>query len=213
MANFFRFISLTSYLIISLNLNVAQAEVKEYHVLFIGDSVTAGHGIAAEKAYPHLLKKTLEDELKKPVKIYNSSISGSTTMSAMQQLNWFIKAKPQVMVLALGHNDGLRGFELRLVEKNLDEVIVKAKESGTKVLLAGLRLPSNYGETYRKQFQQLYLDLAKKHQIGLVPFLLEGVGGNLLLNQNDQIHPNEEGQKKIAENVLRHLKPLLLELK
>ena len=189
------------------------ATVDAYHLLFIGDSVTAGHGIEVEKTYPQLLKKRLEEELKKTVNIYNSSISGSTTMSAMQQLNWFLKAKPQILILALGHNDGLRGFDLRLVAKNLDEVITKTKESGTKVLLAGLRLPSNYGATYRKEFEQLYVDLAKKHNTGFIPFFLEGVGGELLLNQNDQIHPNDKGQVKIAENVYKHLKPMLMELK
>ncbi len=180
----------------------------EKTVLFIGDSLTEGYGVPKEKSYPSLVA----DELKKkgkPIKLLNGSVSGSTTASGMSRLRWFLKAKPEVLVLALGANDGLRGIKLDESEKNLKKVISLAQKNKMKVVLAGMLLPVNYGPKYRTQFESMYKKLEKELKITRIPFLLEGVGGEAEMNQEDGIHPNQKGHAAIAKTVLKTLEPLL----
>lgn len=177
-------------------------------ILFLGDSLTEGYQLAKEDAFPALV----EVELKKKfsdTKVINGGVSGATTASGVKRLGWYLKSRPDIIVLALGSNDGLRGLNLDQSEKNLSEVIEKAKAANMKVLLVGMKMPTNYGEYYRKSFEKLFASLAKKYNIPLLPFLLEGVGGKPALNLPDGIHPNPAGHKIMAKTVLKFLAPLL----
>ncbi len=178
-------------------------------VLFLGDSLTAGLGVEPEEAYPHLLGAMLARNGMDGVRVINGGISGSTSASAPARLRWYARVKPEVLFLALGANDGLRGLSVSELEQNLEAVIVQAKKQGMRVLLAGMELPPNYGEGYTAEFRQVYRDLADRHGLPLLPFLLEGVGGVAELNQADGIHPNAEGHRRIAAHVYPFLRDQL----
>ena len=178
-------------------------------VLFLGDSLTAGLGVEPEEAYPHLLGAMLARDGMDGVRVINGGISGSTSASAPARLRWYARVKPEVLFLALGANDGLRGLSVSELEQNLETVIVQAKKQGMRVLLAGMELPPNYGEGYTAEFRQVYRDLADRHGLPLLPFLLEGVGGVAELNQADGIHPNAEGHRRIAAHVYPFLRDQL----
>jgi acyl-CoA thioesterase-1 len=180
-------------------------QVKAETILFLGDSLTEGYQLSREEAYPALIEKILKDE-KKEIKVINGGVSGATSASGLKRLDWYLRAKPDIMVLALGANDGLRGLKLNETEKNLSLVIMKAQERGMIVILAGMKMPTNMGETYRNEFEKIFSTLSKKYSIKLIPFLLEGVGGKPELNLPDGIHPNPKGHKKMADNVLKVLR-------
>ncbi len=173
-------------------------------VLILGDSLTEGYGVALKKAYPSLLEKILTQK-GHSVKIINAGSSGSTTASAYSRMLWHLKGKPDILLLALGANDGLRGVNLKSTQANLEKTILLAQKNGLKVILAGMKIPINYGPQYRGNFEALFKNLAKKHNITLIPFLLKGVGGHRKLNLPDGIHPNIKGHKKIAETVLPYI--------
>ena len=165
-------------------------------IVFLGDSLTEGYQLAKEEAYPSLIENDLK--LKKmDVKVINAGESGATSASGPKKIKWYLKSRPDVLVLALGANDGLRGLRLSETEKNLSLVIDMALEARVKVLLVGMKMPINYGEPYRTQFQDLFKKLAGKFKLELVPFLLEGVGGRPEMNLTDGIHPNPAGHVKI----------------
>jgi len=172
----------------------------ETKIVFIGDSLTEGYGVAHTQAFPALLKNKFEN-LKKPLTIYNGAISGSTTAGASKRLKWFLKEKPDYLFLALGANDGLRGLKVTESEKNLSETIKLAAENKIKVILAGMEVPPNYGNKYQEDFKQIFFKLNTKYTVIFYPFLLKDVGGVKELNQPDGIHPNEKGHEKIAENL------------
>ncbi len=186
------------------------AQAKEV-VLFLGDSLTAGLGVEPDEAYPQLLAAMLARDGIADVRIINGGISGSTSASALGRLKWYRKINPSVLVLALGANDGLRGLTVREIENNLSEVITYATDQGMTVILAGMELPPNYGDEYTRAFRQVYSDLAARHNVTLIPFLLEGVGGVASFNQADGIHPNAEGHRRIALHVYPVLKHHLLD--
>ena len=173
----------------------------EQVILFLGDSLTAGLGVEQEEAYPFLLGGMLRKDDIKDIRVINGGLSGSTSASAVARLKWYARVKPSLLFLALGANDGLRGLTLEEMEKNLDEVILSAQAKGMSVILAGMELPPNYGDVYTGAFRKVYTDLATRHQVPLIPFLLEGVGGVPALNQADGIHPNAEGHRRIAQHV------------
>ena len=177
-------------------------------ILFLGDSLTEGYQLSKEEAYPALIEKELQKE-KKDVKIINGGSSGATSASGTKRMDWYLKAKPDIMVLALGANDGLRGLKIEQTEKNLSSAIERAQERGIKVILAGMQMPTNMGASYRKDFQAMFPKLSKKYNISLIPFLLEDVGGNPKLNLPDGIHPNAKGHEIMAKNVLKYIRPLL----
>ncbi len=183
-------------------------QLKAKTVLFLGDSLTEGYELSREEAFPALIEKALKPKYA-DLKVVNGGVSGATTASGLKRLNWYVKAKPDIMVLALGANDGLRGMNLTESEKNLDDIIKKALDQKIKVLLVGMKMPTNYGEPYRSNFEKLFPALAKKHKLPLVPFLLEGVAGDTKLNISDGIHPNPEGHKVMARLIQKHLEPLL----
>ena len=173
-------------------------------ILFLGDSLTEGYRLNKSEAYPALIEKELQK--KKPaLKVINGGVSGATTASGLKRLDWYLKAKPDVMVLALGANDGLRGLKVLEAEKNLSQVIEKAQSRGITVILAGMKMPTNYGESYRIEFEKVFPRLAKKYEITLIPFLLEGVGTKPELNLPDGIHPNPKGHEIMARTVLKYL--------
>lgn len=200
----------TFFLLFSLLSLTSQAqEVEAKKILFLGDSLTEGYGVAKEVAYPLVFKKLVKQRLDKEVDILNGSVSGSTTSSALSRLRWFIRQKPQMMFLALGANDGLRGISLEVSKKNLEETIELAQAHDIQVVLAGMLLPTNYGEDYRQGFEKMFADLAKKYKLTTIPFLLEGVATVKELNQADGIHPNEKGHEIMAETVFKKLEELL----
>ncbi len=168
-------------------------------VVIVGDSLSAGYGVSKEQSYPQLAKKMLKEKGHE-IKVLNGSVSGSTTSSLMSRLKWYKQSNPDVTIIALGANDGLRGIPIKVIKKNLDKGIAFAKTMSKKVVLLGMMLPLNYGEDYRKQFEQTYKDLSKKHSIDLMPFLLKDVAGVKKYNQEDGIHPNKEGHKVMAKN-------------
>ncbi|MBT6325045.1 MAG: arylesterase [Bdellovibrionales bacterium] len=178
-------------------------------VLFLGDSLTEGYGIKKSNSYPSLLQNKLKKEGYTTLKFINGSISGSTTASGLSRLKWYLKMKPSILVLILGANDGLRGIDPKITYNNLEKVILLAHKTKIKVLLVGLRMPPNYGEGFTDKFQQVFIDLAQKYKLTFVPQILKGVGGEILLNQEDGIHPNEKGHLKMMENVYPKLKELL----
>lgn len=183
----------------------ALALAKPVNVLFIGDSLTAGLGVMPEQSYPALIQDMLDESGTGRVKVINAGISGSTSAGAYSRLKWYLRAGPDVLVLALGANDGLRGLSVAAMKKNLAKAIVLAKQSNMKVVLCGMEVPPNYGPAYGADFRQVFPDLAREFEISLVPFLLKGVGGNARLNQADGIHPTAEGHQHIAQTVLPYI--------
>lgn len=179
---------------------------KDKTILFLGDSLTEGLGVSKEEAYPSLVEKMIKTKLKKDVKIINGGVSGSTTSDGLSRLKWYMKRKPDMVFLALGANDGLRGLELKKSEQNLEEIIIYAQKHNAKVLLAGMLMPPNYGLDYSNSFKKMYENLKEKYDLQTLPFLLEGVAGVQGLNQRDGIHPNVEGHKIIAKNIFEFLK-------
>ena len=170
-------------------------------VVILGDSISAGLGVEPEQAFPFLVQDMLKQKGFAFVKIINGSISGSTTAGATSRLKWYLKSKPDILVLALGANDGLRGLSIDLMTQNLEKSIILAKKNGIKVILAGMKIPPNYGAEYAKAFESSFVSLAQKHDLPFIEFLLKDVAGKAFLNQADGIHPNPEGHKIIATTV------------
>jgi len=191
-----------------LALTLTGAAPPETVILMLGDSLTEGTGIDPDQAYPALVERQLRQEGYR-VKVINAGIGGSTTASAPARLRWHLKAKPQVLLLALGPNDGMRGQPLAQSKAQLAKTIEMAQTAKLKVVLAGMQIPPNYGKAYTQQFKAMYPALAAQYKVPLVPFLLQGVAANPKLNIADGIHPNEAGHKILARNVLPHLRPLL----
>jgi acyl-CoA thioesterase-1 len=175
-----------------------------------GDSLTAGLGVQADDTYPAQLQRRL-DRLGYHYRVVNAGVSGDTTAGGLRRVPWILSNKPEVVILELGANDGLRGFPINQTESNLRQIIRQLQEAGTVVILAGMKLPPNYGEDYTARFAAMYQMLAKEHHLLLIPFFLEGVGGSSSLNQADGIHPTKEGYEVIVEQVLNVLKPVLNE--
>ncbi len=177
-------------------------------VVFLGDSLTAGLGLAESFAYPAVVSAELA-ERGLAARVVNAGISGDTTAGGLARLDWLLTQKPAVVVVALGANDGLRGLPLAETEKNLRQILLKVRASGAKPLLCGMLIPPNYGPDYFAGFRDLYPRLAQELGVPLVPFLLDGVAADPALNQADGIHPTAEGQRRVAANVLPYLLPLL----
>lgn len=188
----------------------AQERPENKLILFFGNSLTAGYGIEEEDAFPALIQKKI-DSLTLDYRVINGGLSGETTASGSNRVNWFLEDKPDIFVLELGANDGLRGIPLDETKKNLELIIDKVKEKypETEVLLAGMQIPPNMGQEYTTSFRQMYTEIANEKDVSLIPFLLEGVAGDPSLNLPDGIHPTEEGHKIVAENVWKNIAPLL----
>lgn len=181
-------------------------------ILFFGDSLTAGMGLDPNQAFPALIQQRL-DSLGYAYEVINAGLSGETTASGRNRLDWVLGQPVEIFVLELGANDGLRGIPLSETRKNLKEMILMVREKypRAKIVLAGMQLPPNMGPEYTAEFRKIFPELAEEHDISLVPFLLEGVGGVPELNQDDGIHPTEEGHRMVAETVWGVLGPLVEE--
>lgn len=176
-------------------------------VIFLGDSLTAGLGLDEGQAYPALLDRQLREE-GRPARVINAGVSGDTTAGGLSRLGWLLKQRPDLVVVGLGANDGLRGLPLAEVESNLRAIILRSQAAGARVLLLGMRIPTNYGP-YAGQFAAIYPKLAKEMHVPLVPFLLDKVGGIRSLNQADGVHPTAKGQEIVARNVRPYLEKVL----
>jgi acyl-CoA thioesterase-1 len=178
-------------------------------LVVLGDSLTEGYGVSKEAAYPAVLEKKIKDSGKTEWSVVNAGITGSTTASAIGRMKWIFKAKPDLLLLALGANDGLRGIKLEESEKNLSKAIEYAQEQKIPVVLGGLYMPPNYGKDYTAKFKEMYLHVSKKYKVTLIPFILDKVAGDPKYNLSDGMHPNEAGHKIVAENVYEGIKGLL----
>jgi len=181
------------------------------HVLVVfGDSLSAGFGLEAGLSFPDFLQKDLDAE-KYPWHVVNQGISGDTTEGGVARIDAATALKPEIVVLELGGNDGLRGLPLETTQENLETMIVAFRKAGAKVVLAGMTLPPNYGLDYIHKFEKIYSDLAAKYKLTLIPFLLADIiTSDMRYIQRDGIHPTAAGCEIVARTVLRAVKPLLL---
>lgn len=193
---FRRYLCLSAVLIMS----TAFGWSAETRLLFLGDSLTAGYGLDEQEAFPALLQ-TQFDHAGLKVTCINAGISGDTTAGGRGRVEWTLQQKPTHVLIALGGNDGLRGFPPSVTRKNLTTIIESYQNAGCTVYLAGMQMPPSHGETFRDEFNAIFSELAKELHIPLYPFLLDGVGGEAQLNQADGIHPNKKGQQVIADRL------------
>ena len=184
-----------------------------FKILILGDSLTEGYGVNENESYPFLLQKKLNQDLTPKTgnsyKVINGGISGSTTSGGVSRINWLLKSNPNFLIVALGGNDGLRGVPIDKIKENLIEILSAAKQHKIPVMLAGMKIPPNYGPAYSESFSKLYESISNEFNIPLIPFLLQGVGGNPRMNLPDRIHPNPEGHKLICQTVYQSLQNIL----
>jgi acyl-CoA thioesterase-1 len=177
-------------------------------IVVLGDSLSAGLGLAESEAYPALLQQKLDAEGYE-VEVVNAGVSGDTTAGGLRRLDWALDGDVKILIVALGGNDALRGLSIDEMRENLRTIIERAGARGIDVLLAGMEAPPNYGPEYTVKFRQVYRDLAREDRVVFVPFLLDGVAGQARFNQADGIHPNAEGARLVAETVWRALRPMV----
>jgi acyl-CoA thioesterase-1 len=196
------------FVILLVTTTASAAAGADHVIVALGDSLTAGYGVAADEAYPALLEARMRRE-GFDYRVVNAGVSGDTSAGGLRRLDWALKLKPDVLIVALGANDGLRGQPPEALRANLTRIVVRAGAAGTRVLLAGMRVPPNYSEEYARAFAAVYPAVARATGVPLAPFLLTGVAGNPRLNQADGIHPTAAGQRVIAERLWPYLRPLL----
>lgn len=177
-------------------------------VVFLGDSLTAGLGLAPSQAFPSLIGERLQKE-RPSIEIVNAGISGDTAAGGRRRLEWALEGDVRVLVLALGANDGLRGSPVAAMKSDLQAIIRAGKARGITVLLLGMEAPPNFGPEYTAEFRQAFRDLADAEDVAFVPFFLEGVAGVPALNQSDGIHPNAAGTSRVADLVWKSLEPIV----
>lgn len=186
----------------------AQVSAERPRIVAFGNSLTAGLGVAPDASYPAQLQRKL-DAAGYPYRVVNAGVSGDTTAGGIRRVSWVLNSKPSIVILELGGNDGLRGLSLQETKANLERIIQELQSASVTVVLAGMKLPPNYGKEYTAEFEALYQALAKQHHLTLIPFFLDGVAGSSSLNQADGIHPTGEGYRLIVEKVFPPLEPLL----
>lgn len=177
-------------------------------ILCLGDSLTAGWGVMPGTDYPSMLQQRLAQH-GYPHRVINAGLSGDTTAGALRRLEWSLRARPTLAIVVLGANDGLRGLDLDIMKENLLQINAMLKRTGVGILLGGMRLPPNYGGGYEERFAAIYPEVAEESGADLIPFFLENVAGNPVMNQPDGIHPTSAGYRVILETVWRHLLPRL----
>lgn len=179
-------------------------------IVFLGDSLTAGLGVQPQQAFPALIEQKIREQ-NLPYEVINAGLSGDTTAGGLRRIDWLLQRKIEVLVIELGGNDGLRGQPVANIKSNLQAMIdkAKAKEPDVKIVVAGMQMPPNLGGQYAEQFRQTFFDVAKANNAAMIPFLLEGVGGQRELNQPDLIHPNPLGHRIVADVVWKTIEPLL----
>ena len=177
-------------------------------VLAFGDSLTAGYGVRDEESYPSRLQEKITSA-GFPHKVVNAGVSGDTTAGGVRRIRWLMKHEPEIVILALGANDGLRGLSVAEMRKNLETMIGICREHNARILLAGMKALPNYGEDYMREFETVFPELAKKHELNYLPFLLEGVAGEREHTQPDGLHPLASGYKIVTDLVWQQLEPML----
>ena len=177
-------------------------------IVCLGDSITAGYGLREDQGYPALLQARIK-ALGLPHRVVNAGVSGDTSAGGLARMDWLLKQRIDVLFVALGGNDGLRGLGPEQMQANLSAIVEKGHAAGAQVVLAGMRMPTNYGADYRREFEAVYPAVAKRYGVPLLPFLLEGVALHPNLNQQDGIHPTAEGAKIVEANVWKALGPVI----
>jgi acyl-CoA thioesterase I len=177
-------------------------------IVALGDSLTAGLGLDPEQAYPALLQQRLNEAGLK-FEVINAGVSGDTSAGALRRLDWALDGDVQVLIVALGGNDGLRGLPVEELRSNLSQIIERAQSRKIRVVLAGMEAPPNFGRDYTVAFREVYSEVAQRYKVALVPFLLDGVAGNDTMNQRDGIHPTAVGARRVADNVWAALAPIV----
>ncbi len=200
--------SATGLIVTTLVIALATSAFAEPAIVALGDSLTAGYGVAPDESWPALLQTELAREGYR-YRVVNAGVSGDTTAGALRRLDWVLRVRPEIAMVALGANDGLRGLPVTAMARNLETIVERLRASGTAVLLAGMRVPPNYGDDYAREFATAFADVARRTHVTLMPFLLDGVAAKAALNQADGIHPNAAGHRVIAEHVWPYVKPLL----
>jgi acyl-CoA thioesterase-1 len=199
-------ITWVTFILIALVAITAQAA---QNIVIFGDSLSAAYGIQPNKGWVALLESKLKQQ-KSEYKVINASISGETTSGGLTRFDQMLKThQPEIVVIELGANDGLRGLSLNEMQSNLNSMIAKAKAKNATVMLLGIKIPPNYGIQYTQKFSAIYATLAQKYNLNLVPFFLDGVAGNRKLIQDDGLHPNAVAQAKLLENIWPKLEELL----
>jgi acyl-CoA thioesterase-1 len=202
-------VSMLKFISVGFFLLVSCAAQAAGNILVVGDSLSAGYGLAQGQSWPSLLERRLR-ETRLDYSVVNASISGDTTAGGASRIAAALdQAKPAIVIIALGGNDGLRGLPVSAMRDNLDAMVAAARARKARVVLAGMKLPPNYGSDYTRAFEQAYADLARRHKTALVPFLLDGVGERRELFLPDNIHPTAAAQPLILDNVWKVLRPLL----
>ena len=186
----------------------APAHAVERVIVAFGDSLTAGLGVTPEDSYPARLQARLRSE-GYAYRVVNAGASGDTTAGGLTRVDWALRNRPDIVIVALGANDALRGQDLASVHANLDAIVARFQKAGVRVLVAGMEVPPNYGARYAADFRRLYAEVARKRGAAFMPFLLDGVAGNPRLNQPDGIHPTAEGYRVVVEHLWPHLEPML----
>jgi acyl-CoA thioesterase-1 len=186
----------------------AQEASNEVVIVAFGDSLVAGYRLPPDKSFPAQLEAALQEE-GRDVRVVNAGVSGDTSADALARLDWALPDDADAVIVELGANDALRGFDLSETRKALDEILTRLKERDLPVLLTGMEAPRNYGEDYAKDFREMYAELAEKHGTLFYPFFLKGVALNPELNMPDGIHPTAEGVTVIVENILPKVRELI----
>lgn len=200
---------LVAFLVFAMStMSVGTTTANERVIVAFGDSLTAGLGVAPDEAWPALLEARLRQQAM-PYRVVNAGVSGDTSAAGLARLDWVLRNDPEIVIVALGANDGLRGRPVNALRANLIAIVERLQARKVKVLLAGMRLPPNYGATYTDDFAAVFSDVARRTHVPLMPFLLDRVAANASLNLADGIHPNASGHRIIAEHVWAHLRPLL----
>jgi acyl-CoA thioesterase-1 len=192
-----------------VNVIMGDAMAAPVRILALGDSLTAGFGLAADAAFPARLEKALRAE-GRDVKVINAGVSGDTTTGGLARLDWSLAEKPDLAIVELGANDGLRGIDPKLTRANLDTLLKRLKAAGIGTLLTGMLTPPNYGPAFQAEFKAVFQDLAARHDVVFYPFFLDGIAGNMTgLNQPDGLHPTAKGVDVIVERILPSVRLLL----
>lgn len=196
--------------IMLISLSMLPMLVSAKTILILGDSISAGYGIDPKQGWVQLLQKRLDQQYPKQHKVVNASVSGETTSGALARLPKLLQTyKPNVVVIELGGNDGLRGQPPQMIQKNLDQLIQLSQKQKAKVVIFGMKIPPNYGAAYSKAFENNYKVVSQKYQVKLLPFFLDGVAGQKQLMQNDFIHPNAQAQSKLLNLAFPYIKGAL----
>lgn len=204
------FLGLRSIVFVALICAGVQAQASQNTLMIFGDSLSAAYGVQTEVAWVALLKERLDEEGLDQWQVVNASIGGETTDGGLRRLPKLLNEnEPDIVVIELGGNDGLRGFPPKVIHRNLSRMIEQANEAGARVLLVGMQIPPNYGQRYTSAFAEIYPELAEEHKTELVPFFLDGVYDQDGMMQDDDIHPTAEAQGQLLDNVWPVLQPML----